>query len=234
MFTPYQMTDGAGEKHLGFTPLTLSPFSRRDVNDDILDGLGSNAIKPILRPKSRLCPTDEHPKTGTTVESLAALKGAFRKDSTVPARNASGIKGAAVVLLSAERSVRESRKPFARVLAYAYVGGKALPDGDRPDTRHPQVARAHQPHGWGFRCDRVERSLCSPACAVIKELGLPEDRTNPNGGAIALGHPVGATGARLILVKALYELQRIGGHRTLCMMCVGGGQGIALAIEVAA
>ena len=178
--------------------------------------------------------TDEHPKPGVTADSLATLKGAFRKDGTVTAGNASGINdgAAAVVLMSAKRAARENRKPLARIVAYAHAGVEPSLMGIGPV---PAVRKLLERTGLtvgDFDVIESNEAFAAQACAVIKDLGLPEDRTNPNGGAIALGHPVGATGA-IILVKALYELQRIGGRRALCTMCIGGGQGIALAIEAA-
>jgi acetyl-CoA C-acetyltransferase len=179
--------------------------------------------------------TDEHPKPGATADSLATLKGAFRKDGTVTAGNASGINdgAAALVIASEDRTRLMNRKPLARIVAYAHAGVEPSLMGIGPV---PAVRKLFERTGLtvgDFDVIESNEAFAAQACAVIKDLGLPEDRTNPNGGAIALGHPVGATGA-IIIVKALYELQRIGGRRALCTMCIGGGQGIALAIEAAA
>jgi acetyl-CoA C-acetyltransferase len=176
--------------------------------------------------------TDEHPKPGTTLESLAALRPAFRKDGSVTAGNASGINdgAAAVVLMSAERAARENRKPMARIIGYAHAGVEPSLMGMGPV---PAVRKLLERTGLAasdFDVIESNEAFAAQACAVGRELGFAEKRTNPNGGAIALGHPVGATGV-IILVKALYELQRTGGSRALCTMCIGGGQGIALAVE---
>jgi acetyl-CoA C-acetyltransferase len=176
--------------------------------------------------------TDEHPKPDTTAESLATLRGAFRKDGSVTAGNASGINdgAAAVVLMSAERAGRESRKPMARILGYAHAGVDPSLMGIGPIPAVQKLLERTGLKVGDFDVIESNEAFAAQACAVSKELGFPDDRTNPNGGAIALGHPVGATGA-IILVKAMYELQRTGGRRALCTMCIGGGQGIALAIE---
>ncbi len=176
--------------------------------------------------------TDEHPKPGTTAESLAELRAAFRKDGTVTAGNASGINdgAAAVVLMSAERAARENRKPLARITGYAHAGVEPSLMGIGPIPAVRKLLEKLELRVSDFDVIESNEAFAAQACAVAKELGLSDSRTNPNGGAIALGHPVGATGA-IILVKAMYELQRTGGKRALCTMCIGGGQGIALAIE---
>jgi acetyl-CoA C-acetyltransferase len=176
--------------------------------------------------------TDEHPKPGTTAESLSALRGAFRKDGTVTAGNSSGINdgAAAVVLMAAERAARENRKPLARITGYAHAGVEPSLMGVGPIPAVRKLLERLRLSAGDFDVIESNEAFAAQACAVSRELGLPEDRTNPNGGAIALGHPVGATGA-IILVKAMHELHRIGGRRALCTMCIGGGQGIALSIE---
>jgi acetyl-CoA C-acetyltransferase len=176
--------------------------------------------------------TDEHPKPGTTAESLAELRPAFRKDGTVTAGNASGINdgAAAVILMSAERAARENRKPLARITGYAHAGVEPSLMGIGPIPAVRKLLEHLELKASDFDVVESNEAFASQACAVSRELGLSDARTNPNGGAIALGHPVGATGA-IILVKAMYELQRTGGRRALCTMCIGGGQGIALAIE---
>jgi acetyl-CoA C-acetyltransferase len=176
--------------------------------------------------------TDEHPKPGTTAESLAELRAAFRKDGTVTAGNASGINdgAAAVILMSAERAARENRKPLARITGYAHAGVEPSLMGIGPIPAVRKLLEQLELKASDFDVVESNEAFAAQACAVSRELGLSETRTNPNGGAIALGHPVGATGA-IILVKAMYELQRTGGRRALCTMCIGGGQGIALTIE---
>ncbi|AXX96472.1 acetyl-CoA C-acyltransferase family protein [Profundibacter amoris] len=174
---------------------------------------------------------DEHPKA-TSAEALASLRPAFQKDGTVTAGNASGINDGAAALVLARRGAAEKAglEPIARVLGYAHAG--VAPDvmGIGPI---PAVQNLLERTGLSvddFDVIESNEAFAAQALAVNKVLGLDPARVNPNGGAIALGHPVGATGA-LITVKALYELERIGGKRALITMCIGGGQGIALAIE---
>ena len=176
--------------------------------------------------------TDEHPKAGTTMESLANLRPAFQKDGTVTAGNASGINdgAAAMVLASAEAAEKAGLKPRARLLGYAHAGVRHEVMGIGPV---PAVTKLLEKIGMtADQFDVIEsnEAFAAQACAVNAGLGLDTDKVNPNGGAIALGHPVGATGA-IISIKALYELERIQGQYGLVTMCIGGGQGIALAFE---
>ena len=174
---------------------------------------------------------DEHPKS-TSAEALAGLRPAFKKDGSVTAGNASGIKAgaAALVLARATAAEKAGLKPRARVLGYAHAGVRPEVMGVGPI---PAVRNLMQRTGLSvadFDVIESNEAFAAQAIAVNRELGLNTDRVNPNGGAIALGHPVGATGA-IITVKALYELERIGGSKALITMCIGGGQGVALAIE---
>ena len=175
--------------------------------------------------------TDEHPKA-TSLETLGGLRPVFQKDGSVTAGNASGINdgAAAIVLARAEAAERSGLKPLARVLGYAHAGVRPEVMGIGPV---PAVQNLLNKTGLSIQdFDVIEsnEAFAAQALAVNKGLGLDPEKVNPNGGAIALGHPVGATGA-MITVKALYELQRIGGSKALITMCIGGGQGIALAIE---
>jgi acetyl-CoA C-acetyltransferase len=175
--------------------------------------------------------TDEHPKA-TTPEALAGLKTVFKKDGTVTAGNASGINdgAAAIVLARGDAAEKAGLKPRARVLGYAHAGVRPEVMGIGPV---PAVQKLLDRIGMDigdFDVIESNEAFAAQALAVNKGLGLDPEKVNPNGGAIALGHPVGATGA-IITVKALYELERIGGKRALITMCIGGGQGIALAIE---
>jgi len=175
--------------------------------------------------------TDEHPRA-TTAEALAALKPAFRKDGSVTAGNASGINDGAAALVLADAEAAEARglKARARILGYAHAGVRPEVMGLGPI---PAVTRLLERTGLGvgdFDVVESNEAFAAQACAVNLELGLDPAKVNPNGGAIALGHPVGATGA-IITVKCLYELERIGGRYGLVTMCIGGGQGIALALE---
>ncbi len=174
---------------------------------------------------------DEHPKA-TTAEQLAALRPVFQKDGTVTAGNASGINDGAAALVLARASVAASGglKPRARILGYAHAGVAPEVMGIGPI---PAVTKLLEKTGLSaddFDVIESNEAFASQALAVSRALGFDPARVNPNGGAIALGHPVGATGA-ILTVKALYELERIGGKRALITMCIGGGQGIALALE---
>jgi len=175
--------------------------------------------------------TDEHPKP-TTAEALAGLRPAFQKDGSVTAGNASGLNdgAAAMVLARADAAQAAGLTPKARILGYAHAGVRPEVMGIGPV---PAVERLLQKTGLSvadFDVVESNEAFAAQALAVNKGLGLDPAKVNPNGGAIALGHPVGATGA-IITIKALYELQRTGGKRALITMCIGGGQGIALAIE---
>jgi len=178
-----------------------------------------------------LVEADEHPKA-TTAEALAALKPAFRRDGTVTAGNASGINdgAAALVLARAGAAAAAGLKPRARILGHAHAGVAPRVMGLGPV---PAVRRLCAGLGLGvgdFDVIESNEAFAAQALAVARALGFDAARVNPNGGAIALGHPVGATGA-ILAVKALAELERTGGRRALVTMCIGGGQGIALAFE---
>ncbi|MHA7874791.1 acetyl-CoA C-acyltransferase family protein [Roseivivax sp.] len=200
----------------------------------IAEGRFKEQIVPVeVRVKRDMVPfeTDEHPKE-TSLEKLGGLKPVFRKEGTVTAGNASGINDGAAALVLATAGAAEARgaTPRARVLGYAHAGVRPEVMGIGPV---PAVRSLFEKTGLGpedFDVVESNEAFAAQALAVNKELGLDPAKVNPNGGAIALGHPVGATGA-IITVKALYELERIGGKRALITMCIGGGQGIALAIE---
>jgi len=191
-------------------------------------------ITPVeVKVKRELVPfeVDEHPKA-TSAEALAGLRPVFQKDGRVTAGNASGINdgAAALVLATAQAAEQAGLKPKARVLGYAHAGVRPEVMGIGPV---PAVRNLLERTGLAvsdFDVIESNEAFAAQALAVNQELGLDPARVNPNGGAIALGHPVGATGA-IITLKALYELERIGGRRGLITMCIGGGQGIALAIE---
>jgi acetyl-CoA C-acetyltransferase len=176
--------------------------------------------------------TDEHVRKATTAESLGGLRPAFKKDGTVTAGNASGLNdgAAAVVLMSAAEAARRGIAPLARVTGYAHAGVDPSVMGLGPV---PAVRKLLAKSGLSvedFDVIESNEAFAAQACAVSQDLGLPSAKVNPNGGAVALGHPVGATGA-IILVKLLYELKRTGGKHGLATLCIGGGQGIAMAIE---
>lgn len=171
--------------------------------------------------------TDEHPKA-TSAEALAGLRAAFQKDGTVTAGNASGINDGAAALVLCQGD--HGGKARARIMGYAHAGvdPKVMGIGPIPAVLALCAKLGMTPQDF----DVVEsnEAFAAQALAVSRVLGLDPARVNPNGGAIALGHPVGATGAMLV-VKALHELERTGGRTALITMCIGGGQGIALAIE---
>jgi acetyl-CoA C-acetyltransferase len=175
---------------------------------------------------------DEHVRADVTLEGMAKLRPAFSKDGTVTAGNASGINdAAAAVVLASESFVRGSGlTPMGRLVGYAHAGvePRIMGMGPVPATR-TVLDRT------GIKLDEIDvfevnEAFAAQALAVSRELGLPPERTNPNGSGISLGHPVAATGA-ILAVKSLYELQRTGGRYALATMCIGGGQGIAAIFE---
>ncbi|BCH20379.1 beta-ketothiolase BktB [Mesorhizobium sp. L-8-3] len=176
--------------------------------------------------------TDEHPKPDTTAESLAGLKPVFRKDGSVTAGNSSGINdgAAAIVLTSEARAAKASLTPLARIVGYAHAGVEpgVMGIGPVPAVRALLARTGLQTDD--FDVIESNEAFAAQALAVSRELGLDPQKVNPDGGAIALGHPVGATGV-ILVVKALSHLKRTGGRYGLVTMCIGGGQGIALAIE---
>ena len=177
---------------------------------------------------------DEHPKE-TTAETLAGLRPVFQKDGTVTAGNASGINdgAAALVLATAEAAEKAGLKPRAKVLGYAHAGVRPEVMGIGPVPAVQALMERTGLSAEDFDVIESNEAFAAQALAVNKGLGLDASKVNPNGGAIALGHPVGATGA-ILAVKALYELERTGGKTALVTMCIGGGQGIALALEYVA
>jgi len=175
--------------------------------------------------------TDEHPKA-TTAEALAGLRPVFQKDGTVTAGNASGINdgAAAIVLARADAAERAGLVPAFRVLGYAHAGVRPQVMGIGPVPAVENLLARTGLSVSDFDVIESNEAFAAQALAVNKGLGLDGARVNPNGCAFSLGHPVGAT-CCIITVKAMYELQRTGGRRALITMCIGGGQGIALAIE---
>ncbi|MDH3472544.1 MAG: acetyl-CoA C-acetyltransferase [Rhodospirillales bacterium] len=176
--------------------------------------------------------TDEHPKHGTTVESLAKLRPAFDKEGTVTAGNASGINdgAAAIVLMSAEEAAKRSVTPLARIVSWATCGVDPAIMGTGPI---PASRAALEKAGWGVEdLDLIEanEAFAAQALAVNKDLGWDTDKVNVNGGAIALGHPVGASGGR-VLITLLHEMGRRDAKKGLATLCIGGGMGIAMCVE---
>ena len=244
------LTDPFGVGHMGITAENLAAKwtitreqqdalaveSHRRAAAAIADGRFKSQIVPItLKGKKgdTVFDTDEHVKAGTTMESLAKLKPAFKKDGgTVTAGNASGINDGAAFFVLAEAGVaaKAGHKPLARLVSYAVAG---VPNDVMGEGPIPASKMALKKAGLSVsQMDVVESNEAFAAQAITVSRGLELDpaKTNPNGGAIALGHPIGCSGA-FIATKALYELQRINGRYALVTMCIGGGQGIAAVFE---
>jgi acetyl-CoA C-acetyltransferase len=199
-------------------------------------GVFKSQIMPVMLKSKKgdvAYATDEHFRPGATMEDLGKLKPVFLKENgTVTAGNASGINDAAAAVVLMEASVAKARglKPMARLVAYAHAGVDPKYMGIGPV---PASKKALEKAGLTVKdLDVIEanEAFAAQACAVTRDLGLDPAKVNPNGSGISLGHPIGATGA-LITVKALYELERIGGRYALVTMCIGGGQGIAAIFE---
>ncbi|HQA10468.1 acetyl-CoA C-acyltransferase family protein [Zoogloea sp.] len=243
------LTDPFGVGHMGVTAENLAVKhgitreeqdafaveSQRRAAMAIDEGRFKSQIVPIVKQTRKgdvVFDTDEHLKRGTTLESLAKMKPAFKKDGTVTAGNASGINDGAAffVLADAATAVNAGYKPMARLVSYAIAGvpNDVMGEGPIPASRMA-LKKA------GLTLDQMDviesnEAFAAQALSVSKVLGLDPVKTNPNGGAIALGHPVGCSGA-FIATKAIYELQRTGGRYALVTMCIGGGQGIATIFE---
>jgi acetyl-CoA C-acetyltransferase len=176
--------------------------------------------------------TDEYPKSGVTLESIAKLRPAFEKDGTVTAGNASGINdgAAAVVLMTASQAAKEGRRVLARIVSWAHAGVDPAIMGTGPI---PATRAALKKAGWNIGdLDLVEanEAFAAQACAVNKDLGWDTSKVNVNGGAIALGHPIGASGTR-VLITLLYEMEKRNAKKGLATLCIGGGMGIAMCVE---
>jgi acetyl-CoA C-acetyltransferase len=198
-------------------------------------GRFADEIVPVViktRKGDQTIAADEFPRHGTTIETLAKLRPAFAKDGTVTAGNASGINdgGAALVVMSASEAERRGIEPLARIVSWATAGVDPAVMGSGPI---PASRKALEKAGWNVRdLDLIEanEAFAAQACAVNKELGFDPARVNVNGGAIALGHPIGASGAR-ILITLLHEMRKRDAKRGLATLCIGGGMGIAMCVE---
>jgi acetyl-CoA acyltransferase len=201
-------------------------------------GVFTNEICPVSIPRKKQEPLlfdrDEHPRTGSTLENMAKLPTPFRENGTVTAGNASGINDGACALLlaSADAATQYGLQPKARVVAMATAGVSPRIMGIGPVNASNKVLKLA-----GLRLEQMDvielnEAFAAQSLACLRLLGLPDDaeHVNPNGGAIALGHPLGMSGARLV-TTAMYQLHRSGGRYALCTMCIGVGQGIALIIE---
>jgi acetyl-CoA C-acetyltransferase len=175
---------------------------------------------------------DEYPRHGTTLDAVGKLRPAFAKDGTVTAGNASGINdgAAAVVLMRASEAAKRGRTPLARIVSWAHAGVDPAIMGTGPI---PASRSALKKAGWKIEdLDLIEanEAFAAQACAVNKDLGWDTSKVNVNGGAIALGHPIGASGAR-VLVTLLYAMQHRNAKKALATLCIGGGMGIAMCVE---
>lgn len=239
--------DPFGHGHMGITAENISSRYQisRDMQDQfaltsqqraskaIEDGVFKDQILPIeikTRKGIDIFQIDEHLKPNTTMESLSGLRTAFKKDGVVTAGNASGINDGASALILANEEKAKKGKPLARIVSYGFGGVDPDEMGMGPV---PATKMALNKAGLDvLDLDLIEsnEAFAAQACAVNKQLGLDPEKVNVNGGAIALGHPVGATGA-IIMTKLIYELRQRKGKYGLATMCIGGGQGIAVIIE---
>ena len=243
------LTDPFGVGHMGITAENLATKwgisreeqdafaveSHRRAAAAIAEGRFKSQIVPIVKQTKKgeiTFDTDEHVKPGTTRETLAKMKPAFKKDGSVTAGNASGINDGAAFFVLADAAVAAAARyrPLARLVSYAVAG---VPNEIMGEGPIPASKLALKKGGLTIdRMDVIEsnEAFAAQAIAVSRGLELDSARTNPNGGAIALGHPIGASGA-VLATKAIYELHRIAGRYALVTMCIGGGQGIAAIFE---
>jgi len=198
-------------------------------------GKFKDEIVPVMitiKREQKAFDTDEYPRAGTNVDALTKLKPAFSKDGTVTAGNASGLNdgAAALTVMSADEAKRRGLKPLARIASWAQAGVDPAIMGTGPI---PASRSALKKAGWSIAdLDLIEanEAFAAQALAVCNGLGFDPAKVNVNGGAIVLGHPIGASGAR-VLVTLLHELQKTGGKKGLATLCIGGGMGIAMCVE---
>ncbi|MBP7188755.1 MAG: beta-ketothiolase BktB [Thiopseudomonas sp.] len=229
--------ENIAEKY-GFTREQLDEFSlasHQKAAAATAEGRFAEQIVPVLVKKGRedvLFATDEHVREQVSLDDLAKLKPAFKKDGLVTAGNASGINdGAASLLLADEKTAAElGLKVRARLLANAFAGVDPKFMGLGPIAAVPKALAQAGLSIADMDVIESNEAFAAQAMAVAQELGFPAEKVNPNGGAVGMGHPVGATGA-ILTVKTMYELERTGGRYGLITLCIGGGQGVALIIE---
>ena len=241
------LTDPFGHGHMGITAENVAAKygisreqqdqfaveSHRRATKAIESGYFTDQIVPIevkMGRKMVQFDTDEHVRCDATLEGMAKLRPVFKEDGSVTAGNASGINDGAASLILANEDVAQHHKPLARLVSYGHAGLDPAIMGMGPVAASRQaLTRA------GLQISDIDliesnEAFAAQACAVSQELGFDPEKVNPNGGAVALGHPVGATGA-IITTKLIYELKRRGGRYGLATMCIGGGQGVAVVIE---
>ncbi len=241
------LQDPFGHGHMGITAENISDryqisrvmqdefaySSQKKAHNAIKKGFFKDQIVPI-EIKSRkgidIFDTDEHIKPDTTLEILSNLKSAFKKDGSVTAGNASGINDGSSALILADEKRAKNGTPLARIVSYGFGGVEPDEMGMGPIPASKMALQKS-----GLKVDDIDlvesnEAFAAQACAVNKQLGLDPEKVNVNGGAIALGHPVGATGS-IIMTKLVYELRKRKGKYGLATMCIGGGQGIAVLIE---
>lgn len=213
----------------------LAATSQQRAQAAIESGKFADEIAPVKIQKRKdeiTFDRDEFPRAGVTADALSSLRPAFKKDGTVTAGNASGINdgAAALVLMRASEAKKRGLKPFAKIASWATAGVDPAVMGTGPI---PASRKALEKAGWSVSdLDLVEsnEAFAAQAACVTKELGLNPDITNVNGGAIALGHPIGASGAR-VLVSLLHEMARRDAKKGLATLCIGGGMGVAMCLE---
>jgi len=235
--------------HMGITAENVASkwqITRKDQDDFALSsqtkaekaqksGKFENEIVPVILKSQKndsIFKVDEHPRAGMTMETLTRLDPAFKKNGTVTAGNASGINdgAAAVILMSQNEANKRNLNPLAKITSWATCGVDPSLMGSGPI---PASKKALEKAGWKISdLDLIEanEAFAAQSLAVIKDLGIPKDKVNVNGGAIALGHPIGASGAR-ILVTLLHEMVKRNAKKALATLCIGGGMGIAMCIE---
>jgi acetyl-CoA C-acetyltransferase len=214
---------------------TLAATSQQRAEKAIQSGAFKDEIVPVtikVKKQDVVIDKDEFPRAGTTVETLSALKPAFKPDGTVTAGNASGINdgAAALVLMSAEEAHKRNLRPLATIKSWATAGVDPAIMGTGPI---PASKLALQKAGWTVQdLDLIEanEAFAAQACSVIRDMQFDAEKVNVHGGAIALGHPIGASGAR-VLVTLLHAMKQRNAKKGLATLCIGGGMGIALCVE---
>ncbi len=243
------LSDPFGDFHMGVTAENVAERyqitretqdaaaveSHRRAGAAQAEGRFKSQITPIeikTRKGTVVFDTDEHVRANASMEDMAKLRPAFKKDGTVTAANASGINdGAAAVVLATEKAVAaRGLKPLAKIISWGHAGVEPAYMGIGPVKAVPIALERAGLTLADIDVIEANEAFAAQACAVSNELGFDPAKVNPNGSGISLGHPVGATGA-IITVKALYELERVGGRYGLITMCIGGGQGIAMVVE---